>query len=271
MALKCATNAQTSSVECAYHAHDISFTQRHKMPAMDKAWFKERKSELGINDADVGLAIGRERSVANKLLNGGIAFDSQHTAALARIFQTSPEQILFRFGILPTEPEGAATAEPAEKARPKAQRFDHDRSRDIGMDDPVMLRRVDVRYAMGPGTDVDGYRETEPFEFDRGLFRRLTLSTPENCSIVTGHGDSNTPTILDNDDLLIDMSQRVLNQRDRFWAVSIYGSGAVKRLRAVGPDRILVMSDNKAIAPDEEVNAEDVHIVGRVIWLGRRM
>lgn len=236
---------------------------------LQKDWFKARKRELGINDQDVGRAIGRDRSIATKLLNGTLPFDAQHTAALASVFDVSAEQILYRFGILRGDP--ASGGRSIARADMGQQHFDHDRSRDVGMDDPIMLRRVDVRYAMGPGTDVDGYRETEPFEFDRGLFRRLTLSVPDQCAIVTGHGDSNFPTILDNDDLLIDMSQRVLNQRDRFWAVSIYGAGAVKRLRAVGNNRILVMSDNKAVAPDEEVNADDVHIVGRVIWLGRRM
>jgi len=233
---------------------------------VDSAWFKARKSELGINDTVVGKAIGRDRSIATKLLNGTQAFDAKHTVALARVFKVSPETILQKFGVLPPGQAAPVTTYGAPSVH-----YDHDRSRDVGAEEPVMLRRVDVRYAMGPGTDLDGYRETEPFEFDRGLFRRLTLSAPQHCMIVSGHGDSNWPTILDNDDLLIDTSQRVLNQRDRFWAISIYGSGAVKRLRAIGPDRILVMSDNKAVAPDEEVAAEDLQIVGRVIWLGRRL
>lgn len=138
-------------------------------------------------------------------------------------------------------------------------------------DDVVTLRRFDLSYSMGPGTNIDDYVEESPFEFDRSLLQRLTRTTSDRCYIATGHGDSNFPTILDHDDLLIDTSQRTLNQRDRFWAISLHGAGAVKRLRAVGPDRILIMSDNKAVAPDEEVAAEDVYLIGRVIWLGRRM
>lgn len=243
----------------------------HNRGMFDKEWFKRRKSELKINDVDVGEAIGRERSVANKILNGTAPFDAQHTVALAKVFQTSPEQILYRFGILPSEPLGDVAIEARAIVTRPAPHFDHDRAKDVGLEDPVLLRRVDVRYSMGPGTTVDDYPESEPFEFDRGHFRRLTYSAPSMCFVGNGHGDSNMPTIMDNDDLLIDMGQRVLNQRDKFWAISVYGSGAIKRLRAVAGNRILIMSDNKDVAPDEEVPAEDVHIVGKVIWLGRRM
>ncbi|MFD2500837.1 helix-turn-helix transcriptional regulator [Rhizorhabdus histidinilytica] len=78
------------------------------------------------------------------------------------------------------------------------------------------------------------------------------------------------PTIIDNDLVVIDTAQRILNMQDRIWAISLYGAGAIKRLRTVGPGRILVISDNKDV-DNQEVSAEDIYLLGRVIWLGRRM
>ncbi len=78
------------------------------------------------------------------------------------------------------------------------------------------------------------------------------------------------PTLLDNDLVIVDTMQRTLNMQDRIWALSLFGAGAIKRLRTIGPDRVLVISDNKDV-DNQEVSADDIYLLGRVVWLGRRV
>lgn len=127
------------------------------------------------------------------------------------------------------------------------------------------VTRLDLSYSMGPGRDLDdSYIESEAFEFDLGFLRSMTITPPERLRIVDGIGDSMQPTLHDRDLLFVDVNQVNLNAQDRIWAIWLFGLGAVKRLRALDAEKVLVISDN----PDVEnqiVNRSDVIIHGRVV------
>lgn len=137
-------------------------------------------------------------------------------------------------------------------------------------DGSITIRQVDLRFGMGPGKDLDEYAEEMPVEFDAGLLRSLTRSPAENLIVVRGDGDSMMPTLINDDMVLVDRAQTILNLQDRIWAVSFDGAGMIKRLRTIGGRRVQVISDNPMV-PAQEVGAEDLAIVGRVIWIGRRV
>jgi transcriptional regulator with XRE-family HTH domain len=137
-------------------------------------------------------------------------------------------------------------------------------------DNVVTLRSFDLSYAMGPGTNIDDYVEEGTYEFDAGMLSRLTHASHDRLFVARGDGDSMFPTLVNDDTVVIDTTQTALNLRDRIWACSIYGSGAIKRLRPSADGKVEVISDNPAVK-DELVDAADIHIVGRVIWLGRRI
>lgn len=142
-------------------------------------------------------------------------------------------------------------------------------TRDASAGETVGIARMDLSLAMGPGTNIDDYIEVDTVEFDLGLLRSMTPSAPTMLRLVSGAGDSMFPTLLDTDLMFIDTGQRVLNMQDRIWAISLYGAGALKRLRAIGKGKVLVISDNPAI-DDQEVDAEDISIAGRLVGAFRR-
>jgi len=154
----------------------------------------------------------------------------------------------------------------AKSARPVAgARSDHPPVRTADGGETASVMRMDLSYAMGPGTNIDDdYIEGEPVELDIGFLRRLTPSAPSMLRLVSGIGDSMQPTIHDSEDLVLDLGQRVVNLQDRIWAISLLGAGAVKRLRTVAKDRVLVISDNPDV-PDTEYSTEDIAIVGRIV------
>src|SRR5688500_18442323 len=98
-----AHSSGSAIAECAYHAHDNFVRALHKA-YMDTEWFKARKRALKITDSALGAALGVERSVANKIVNGSVTFNARRAEAVAQLFKVTPDEILFRAGITKTEP-----------------------------------------------------------------------------------------------------------------------------------------------------------------------
>lgn len=166
-----------------------------------------------------------------------------------------------------------STVEPQPaKPEPKERSTPSDQPRIRGAstgDGAIPIRSFNLSYAMGDGTNIDDYFEEEAVLYDPNFIRRVTLSSAENLFLARGDGDSMFPTLVNDDDVLIDTSQRQLNTQDRIWACSVYGVGMIKRLRMIGNGKVEVISDNPGL-PNQEIAAQDLHIVGRVIYVGRR-
>jgi phage repressor protein C with HTH and peptisase S24 domain len=135
------------------------------------------------------------------------------------------------------------------------------------------VRQVDISYAMGDGAIVEDYPETGFVPFQRDFLRSVTRSPVSRLFLATGHGESMEPTLLRSDMILIDAAQNRVAQQDQIWALTYAGAGMIKRLRRIkgsSGDRYLILSDNPAVPP-QEADYDDVYIVGKVIWVGRRM
>lgn len=132
----------------------------------------------------------------------------------------------------------------------------------------VQVQKLDLSLSMGPGTLIDGYVESEVVSFDLSFVRTFTRASSERLRLVTGIGDSMEPTLKWGDLILIDTTDRMLSKQDGIYWINLYGAAALKRLRAIGPQRILVKSDNPAM-DDQEVDAGDLRIEGRAIWATR--
>lgn len=135
------------------------------------------------------------------------------------------------------------------------------------------VRQVDIRYAMGDGYVAEDFPSATLVPFNLDFIQGMTHAPLERLFLATGHGDSMEPTLLKHDLVLIDTTDNHLDMSDTIWALEYAGGGLIKRLRRVmrnGKPKILILSDN-ANVPAEEADPEDVRIVGRVIWIARRM
>lgn len=135
------------------------------------------------------------------------------------------------------------------------------------------VRSVNISLGMGNPAVVEDYPDTELVPFNLGFIRAITNAPTEQLVILGGHGESMEPTLLRNDMLLIDTSQRQPLVSDLIWAFHYAGGGMIKRLRRIrdnGRDRFLIISDNAAV-PDQGADIEDVHVIGKLIWVGRKM
>jgi hypothetical protein len=135
-------------------------------------------------------------------------------------------------------------------------------------DDAVEIQLLDLSFSMGPGATIDDYIEETPVKMDMGLLRNITRTPFPRLRLARGVGESMWPTLSSGDLVLIDTVQNQLTMQDRIWAISLFGAAAIKRLRTISRDRVLVISDNQAV-DNQEVDAADLIIHGRVIWFSR--
>ncbi|WP_165799480.1 S24 family peptidase [Sphingomonas oleivorans] len=174
--------------------------------------------------------------------------------------------------VTPVEPvRGADREEAGQPSRSYAPSPDIPPTRSASDGDGAIdIRQVDLAYAMGDGANIEDYPEEGTIKFDPNFLRVLTRSPADRLFVARGDGDSMMPTLINDDMVLIDTAQRRLNMQDRIWAVSLHGAGMIKRLRVIDHETVHVISDNPNV-PGQEVAAEDLFIVGRVIWIGRRI
>jgi phage repressor protein C with HTH and peptisase S24 domain len=136
----------------------------------------------------------------------------------------------------------------------------------------ALVEEVDLALGMGATFLEPGYepesRGLVPFKASwlRDIFRGPVAQ----LKVVRGSGDSMEPTIRDGDFVLLDTSKKRLDEQDVIWAVSYGDLGMIRRLRQLPGGGVSLMPDNQNVRP---INAYDgeMHILGRVIWIGRRM
>ncbi len=137
-------------------------------------------------------------------------------------------------------------------------------------DDPnfVEVEEIDLAYGLG-WTFADGPVEVTRHRFPRDFIASITSSPPHKLTIARGRGDSMQPTMQDGDMVIVDRSQVSIREQDAIWALTVGDMAMIKRIRIRG-EKVLILSDNDRVPPDE-AHHEEVRVVGRVIFIGRRV
>lgn len=136
----------------------------------------------------------------------------------------------------------------------------------------VSLPLYDLRAAAGGGAVVEGEQVIDVLKFKREwISAELRLNQKDLCLIYV-EGDSMEPELRAGDIILIDRRDTGPN-RDAIYVMRIDDALLVKRLQRLPGGQLRVTSDNPRYDPfllkNEEL--ENVVIVGRVVWAGRRM
>lgn len=133
-----------------------------------------------------------------------------------------------------------------------------------------MVRKVDISYSMGDGSVAEDYPDVELIPFSLNFLKTVARGPTDALFLATGWGDSMEPTLRRDDLVLIDTAQKRIGLTDQIWALTYAGAGMIKRLRPITSGRILIMSDNPSVPP-QEVDQDEIHIVGKVVWSARMM
>ncbi len=135
--------------------------------------------------------------------------------------------------------------------------------------DMAVIPRMAVRASAGPGAVNDHEATAGRFAFDASYLRRMGAD-PKSLSAIRVEGDSMVPTLSDGDDIIVDRGDTRL--RDGIYVLRIDGALNVKRL-AINPASrdVTIRSDNPAYPDWPDCDLDQIDIVGRVLWVGRRL
>lgn len=135
----------------------------------------------------------------------------------------------------------------------------------------VLIPSFDVKASAGAGTVVDYDCFDQFLPFRASWLREVSSHGPSNLSVIRVRGDSMYPTLNDGDEILIDQGTSEA-ARDGVYVLRNAGALHVKRLSLTPTKgRITVKSDNPMYESWDDCEAAEIDIVGRVIWVGRKI
>ena len=133
--------------------------------------------------------------------------------------------------------------------------------------DWVDVPRLDIGASAGPGALPVSEQAFDAFRFSRRWLAEQGLEGAQLVAI-TVEGDSMEPLLRNGDEILIDRAPRAF--RDGVHVVRLGDTLMVKRVAQAGAGRFALLSQNLAYPP-VEVSAEEMEVIGRVVWKGGRI
>jgi len=136
----------------------------------------------------------------------------------------------------------------------------------------VAVPLLDVGASAGAGAAVEGERARAHVAFDPAWLRKVASGGPDGLSIIRVEGDSMLPTLAHGDEILVDRCDGRQRLRDGIYVLRLEGALMVKRL-AFNPvsKNVTISSDNDAYPSWPDCDPGAVELVGRAVWVGRRL
>lgn len=220
------------------------------------------RKHLGLNQTDFGERLGTQQANVSKWESKGVEPGGEFIEAMAEMAGISAREFRNEMWL----PAGAPVkVKPAADAQPSIESL----ADNYGL---ALVEEIDLSLGMG-ATYLDQHVKPERkglVPFRASWLRDMFKGPLTALKVVRGSGDSMQPTIHDGDFVLIDTSRKAIDEQDVVWAVSYGELGMIRRLRQMPNGGVLLMPDNPVVRPAEAYDGE-LHVLGRVIWIGRRM
>jgi phage repressor protein C with HTH and peptisase S24 domain len=210
---------------------------------------------------NASLAIGKNAAYMHQYVYRGTpkVLPEEVREALANYLEVDQEQL-----------------RPREKARRPAPSLPASRAASpprLDVEGFASVTEIDVRASAGPGALNEGLEEMKgTWLFPDPVIRHEFRTKPEYLHIITIDGDSMAPLLASGDRILIDTNQRVPVPPGIF--VIWDGMGLVaKRVEHIpnsDPTVVIIKSVNPEYQTYERT-ADEVNIIGRVIWAAKRL
>lgn len=139
----------------------------------------------------------------------------------------------------------------------------------------VDIPLYDVKASAGAGALVEHERIVDFLAFKAEWIRVELRATPKDLYLIHVDGESMEPTLRPGDMILVDHRGAVSVPRDGIYVMRLGDTLLVKRLQRLPGNALEVTSDNPAYKPFtlklDQMEQENMDIIGRVVWCGRRM
>lgn len=205
-------------------------------------------SEKGEDYSSISRLIGRNAAYIQQFIKRGVP---------KRLSEEDRRLIARYFGVSETELGGPVMDEAASAGPGHGFR---------------LVPRLDVGASAGPGALAESERMTDSLAFRGEWLRRVASGSLDALSVIKVSGDSMLPTLSDGDEILVDAADGAARLRDGIYVLRADGALMVKRI-AMNPagHGFTVSSDNPAYPPWTGLDPDSIAIIGRVVWMGRRI
>ncbi len=138
-------------------------------------------------------------------------------------------------------------------------------------EDYVLIPQLAIGASAGSGSEAGSEVPLATLAFQSNWVRGVASGRPEALSVIGVEGDSMLPTLADGDQILVDTDDRE-RLRDGIYVLRTDDALLVKRL-SVNPAtrRLTIRSDNEAYPSWDDCDPAGVMVIGRVVWVGRRL
>ncbi|MBV9549824.1 MAG: LexA family transcriptional regulator [Alphaproteobacteria bacterium] len=200
----------------------------------------------GKNQREAADAIGLDYVKFNKVVRQVRKFTAEEDRAFRAWLKKTPE------------------------AREEERSFDHQAGIAVRDDVYYDVPAFDIDAAAGAGTWVEEAEPEHFLKFRREWLRDLSTNLSQ-LVVLRVRGDSMWETLHDGDHVLVDMAQ-INPRREGLYTIRIDDVLQVKRISMHPVQRtITIKSDNPNYPTYADVDPKSVSLLGRVIWIGRRV
>ena len=200
-------------------------------------------TEQGMSQAELARQVGIAQPTIAKLLNGS-SRSSSHLHRIARVLQTTPAYLSGETD----DPDTGALPLPTLELI--AEQFGQ-----------VMVPLVDL----AADDAAEAPARFEPFRRER--LEPVMTGSFSDLFACEMSGDTMAPTLMPGALCLVDRAQVEIREQDRIWAITYAGMGIVRRVRRTGGGGYRLLADN-AVVSDIEAGADEITVLGRVVWRG---
>ena len=159
-----------------------------------------------------------------------------------------------------------------DETKNRVQTFAHgDDSSIDNVGEYVNVPYYNIEASMGGGSFVENEQITDRFAFKKRWIREMGLDS-KHLALITAVGDSMEPTLREGDILLIDLRQKQVAD-DGIYVLRLDDRLMTKRLQRLIDGAIIIMSDNPIYQKQtvKKDAASDLAVIGRAVWVGRRI
>ncbi|MDM8011762.1 MAG: S24 family peptidase [Parasphingorhabdus sp.] len=221
---------------------------------------KARMDRKGLSQHELARRVGISQAAIHKLISGQ-TLGSSHLHKIARELDTTVDYLTGEID----DPDMGALRDNKLKyiAEPDDPKL-------LAVPNLAAIPQLDIAYSMGGGAINEFVEPVGQWYFTKDMLRPLMKGGIEQLFVVRASGDSMIPTMINGDLCIVDRAQDDIDQQDRIWAVAYGDLGMIKRVRKLPNAGYQLNSDNAAVSPIEAHDGE-MHVIGRVIWIGRAM
>lgn len=235
---------------------------------------KKELKKRGISETRLaemaGLPLLSGQKKVNRLLRGDTKrLDTQFIKTLLVTLGMQREGMSPSATVLSQRLDGACG--PSEPTRSNSMRNHFERL--LEPSEFVLVPRYNVSGSCGGGVLVEGEEVVEYLSFRREWIKNSLRIGVNHLAVISVKGDSMEPRLRDGDVVLLDTSANYVED-NAIYALQFNGGLSIKRVQRFMSGAMKIISDNAAHYAAEDLTpeqAENVRVVGRVVWAGGKV